>query len=215
MPTGVLEEIGKLSKKGILISGVVTWIQAQIGTHGTDIWKSLAQRCFLGPEVTAAKEALRSAKGAVFENLVTDFKVNSLGDGKETKEIEDIRKAIVALQAAGDMPLVMATSSHMQRCPQSWGVPETATVQDVMGKVMELEKAMADNIECQRQQMVDSMESQRQQMDLMKQELLSRKVEVRTPVIPQIVIPGDTPSKKRKLVETAEGQTQQQVSYAG
>ena len=84
-----------------------------------------------------------------------------------------------------------------------------------MGKVMELEKAMADNIECQRQQMVDSMESQRQQMDLMKQELLSRKVEVRTPVIPQIVIPGDTPSKKRKLVETAEGQTQQQVSYAG
>ena len=86
------------------------------------------------------------------------------------------------------MPLVMATSSQMQRCPQSWGVPETATVQDVMGKVMELEKAMADNIECQRQQMVDSIESQRQQMDLMKQELLSRKVEVRTPVIPHIVM---------------------------
>jgi hypothetical protein len=63
--------------------------------------------------------------------------------------------------------------------------------------------------------MVDSMESQRQQMDIMKQELLSRKVEVRTPVIPQIVIPGDTPSKKRKLVETAEGQTQQHGSYAG
>ena len=82
LPTGVLEEIGKLSKKGILISGVVTWIQAQIGTHGTDIWKSLAQRCFLGPEVTAAKEALRSAKGAVLENLVTDFKVNRSGDGK-------------------------------------------------------------------------------------------------------------------------------------
>ena len=27
----------------------------------------------------------------------------------------------------------------MVKCPQSWGVPEKATVQDMMGKVMELE----------------------------------------------------------------------------
>ena len=54
--------------------------------------------------------------------MVTEFKTNrKKGPGKKALELEDIRKAIVALGAAGEMPLVMATSSQMLRCPQSWG----------------------------------------------------------------------------------------------
>ena len=141
LPPGVLEELTNFGKNGVVISGVVTWIQAQIGTHGSDVWTSMAERCFNADEVTAAKEALRSAKGEVLIDLVKDFKLVRTGDSKKTKEIDDIKKAIVALEAANDMPLVMATSLQMVRCPQSWGVPDTATVQDVMGKVLELEKA--------------------------------------------------------------------------
>ena len=98
LPPGVLAEMGKLGQHGVVISGVVTWIEAQIGTHGNEIWKPLAERCFLDVEVTAAKEALKSAKGVVYlESLVTDFKKNRQGAGKKAAELEDIRKAIVAL----------------------------------------------------------------------------------------------------------------------
>ena len=72
--------------------------------------------------------------------LVVDFKTNRSGAGKKVKEIDDIRKALVALRAAGEMPLILASSEQMVRCPQSWGVPDSATVQDVMGRVIMLEK---------------------------------------------------------------------------
>ena len=201
MPPQVVDEIGKAGNNGVVISGVITWIDAQIETHGSHVWKSLAERCFRDEEVTAAKEALKDAKGAVLDNLVTGFKTNrKKGPGKKALELEDIRKAIVALGAAGEMPLVMATSSQMLRCPQSWGVPETATVQDVMGKVIELEKVMSD-----------SLETQREQMAQLKQELaVSKKAEVREPSFQNITFPGEaeTPSKKRKAAD-------QGVSYAG
>ena len=48
----------------------------------------MAERCFNADEVTAAKEALRSAKGEVLINLVKDFKLVRKGDSKKTKEIE-------------------------------------------------------------------------------------------------------------------------------
>ena len=201
---GVLDEIGKGSEKGVVISGVVTWITAQIGTHGTNIWKSLAMRSFLDGEVSAAKDALKSARGEVLEGLVSDFKTKRQVAGRKAAELEDIRKAIVALQDAGEMPLILATSTQMTRCPQSWGVPETATVQDVMGKVLELEKAMTASMECQREQMTQ-----------FKQEMTAtRKGEVRSPALPNITLTADTPSKKRRIAETqdliAKGQ-----SYAG
>ena len=87
LPPRVVEEIGKAGKKGVVISGVVTWIDAQIGTHGTNVWKSLAERCFRDEEVTAAKEALREAKGEVLECLGIEFKTNRM-KGPEKKALE-------------------------------------------------------------------------------------------------------------------------------
>ena len=121
LPPQVLEQMTKFGNKGVVISGVVTWMVAQIGTHGTDVWRSLAERCFSDKEVTAAKDALKEAKGTVLENLVHDFKVKRQGGAKKTAELDDIRKAIIALESAGELPLVMATSDQMTRCPQSWG----------------------------------------------------------------------------------------------
>ena len=150
-PPGVTEILETFGQKGVVISGVVTWVGAQLDTQANDAWKSLAARSFLDNEVTAAKEALRNAKGTVLENLYPDFKTKRSGGGKKSKEIEDIEKALVALQGAGEMPLVLASSSQMVRCPQSWGVPPTATVQDVMGKVIMLEQVMANNMKSQKE----------------------------------------------------------------
>ena len=134
LPPGVVEQLTIFGRNGVVISGVVTWIQAQLGTHGPEIWKSMAERCFSEDEVTAAKEALKNAKGEVLKELVQDFKVKRKGAGKKVAEIDDIKKALLALEAAKDMPLILATSLQMTRCPQSWGVPDNATNQDVMGK---------------------------------------------------------------------------------
>ena len=54
LPPGVQKELENHSQKVLVISGVLTWIQAQIGTF--EIWKSLAESCFLDGEITAAKE---------------------------------------------------------------------------------------------------------------------------------------------------------------
>ena len=91
------------------------------------------------------------------------------------------------------MPLLLASSDQMVRCPQSWGVPATATAQDVMGRVIMLEKVMVDN-----------MQSQKEHMELLRQEMLvTRRSEPRTPAaapsFPDVMVTLDTPSKKRKL----------------
>ena len=55
--------LGKFGKNGIVISGIVTWIGSQIDTQNNDSWKSLANRCLLDGELTAAKQTLKNIKG--------------------------------------------------------------------------------------------------------------------------------------------------------
>ena len=114
---------------------------------------------------------MKSAKGTVLEDLLPDFKTRRQGANKKNAEIDDIRKALVALQAAHEMPLLLACSDQLVRCPQSWGVPVTATVQDLMGKVIMLEQVVASNTE-----------SQKEQMNILRQEVTAvRRSEPVTP----------------------------------
>ena len=209
LPPCVMEEIAKLATHGIVISGVITWIQAQIDTLGSDIWRSLAERCFLAKEITAAKDALKSAKGTALETLLPEFKTNRSGPNKKSREIDDIKKAIEALTQAKQMPLVLASSQQMLRCPQSWGVPESPTSQDVMGKIYHLEKALSDSIEIQREN-----------MSKIREEIQASKSLTVKPTPPVISVTEDTPSKKRKFENTscsqpAHPQQHEQQSYAG
>ena len=82
-PSEMLEIIGKFGQNGVIISGVVTWVAAQIDTQVNDGWKSLAERCFMDEEVTAAKDTLKNSRGQVLENLVPEFKIKRSGDGKK------------------------------------------------------------------------------------------------------------------------------------
>ena len=213
-PLCVLEQISKLAEHGIVISGVITWMQAQIDTLGGDIWRSLAERCFLATEVTAAKDALRNAKGQELLNLVPDFKTNRSGPNKKSKELDDIKKAIGALTQANQMPLVLATAQQMLRCPQSWGVPESPTSQDVMGKIYHLEKALGDSIELHKDQ-----------MNQVREEIISIKnLLPKSTSVPDLTVAPDTPSTKKRKLDQQQTQQQQgdqlqlpqqQQSYAG
>ena len=156
----------------------------------------------------AAKEALKCAKGTVLETLLPEYKTNRNGPNKKSKELDDIRKAIGCLTQANQMPLVLATAQQMLKCPQSWGVPESPTSQDVMGKIYHLEKALADSIWLEKDQ-----------MNQIREEIVSIKISgPRTTAIPLVTFTQDTPnSKKRKLEEANQNQIiqqQQQQSYA-
>ena len=198
-PPCVLEQMSKLAGHGIVISGVITWMQAQIDTFGTDIWRSLAERCFLAGEVTAAKEALRSARGPVLETLLPEFKTNRSGLNKKSKELDDIRNAIGTLTQTNQMPLVLATAQQMVKCPQSWGVPESPTSQDVMGKIYHLEKALSDSIELQKEN-----------MNKIKEEIVSIKTSGPRPQIPLVTLTQDTPNSKKRKLEEQQQQYQQE-----
>ena len=212
IPPLVLEQISKFGEKGVVISGLVAWMEAQMDTQGSDIWLSLAERCFQDSEVSAAKEALKLASGTALEALVTDFNKNRKGENKKVKELDDIKRAVLALREAGKMPLVMATSKQLTRCPQSWGVPDSPSSQDIMGKISYLEKAMADSIE-----------QQKEQFKQIRAELAPLKASQipKSPSIPVVTFGSDTPNtKKRKIAEESENSKQNaeypplQQSYA-
>ena len=98
------------------------------------------------------------------------------------------------------MPLVMGTSMQLSRCPLSWGMPESPSCQDIIGKISYLEKAVADSIE-----------AQKEQFKIVKDELTSLKAAQesvpKSPSVPLVTFSSDTPStKKRKFIEEKENQ---------
>ena len=112
-------------------------------------------------------------------------------------------KAIVALQNSNNMPLVIASSGMLGRCPSSWGQPDTPTSEDLMGKVHMLEEVMSS-----------FMGQQRKQMELLTNEVASSKlVAPKTPAfqVPILTV-SDTPAKKRKIEEEQINGSQ---TYAG
>ena len=203
LPADVLKHLRDHGTKGVVISGLVAWMEVQMDTEGCEIWRALAERNWLEGEVSQAKEALKAACGPLLETLVPEFKTNRQ---KKEKEIEDSRKAIFALQKNNSMPLVLASSRMMKRCPPAWGQPATSTTQDVMGKVHMLEEVMTSHMELQRKQM----EKLSQEIAYVRGTGAIKK----TTTMPSISVDlTDTPSKKRKFEENS-GQPSQ-PSYAG
>ena len=115
------------------------------------------------------------------------FKTNRSGPNKKSKELDDIKKAIGALTQANQMPLVLATAQQMLRCPQSWGVPESPTSQDVMGNIYHLEKAL-----------IDSIELHKDQTNQVKDEIVSLKTLIpKSTSVPTVTISPDTSNRTR------------------
>ena len=96
---------------------------------------------------------MKAACGNDLLNLYPEFKTNRQGGNKKTKELDDIVKAIQALQINNKMPLVIASSGMMGRCPSSWGQPENPSCQDIMGKFQMVEEILSNFMEQQKRQM--------------------------------------------------------------
>ena len=202
---GIVKQISDNGHKGVVLSGVVAWIEVQLDQHGSEIWRPLAEKNWLEGEISAAKEALKAVCGQELFTLFPEFKTNRQGPNKKSKEIEDIIKAIQALQTNNSMPLVLASSGMMGRCPSSWGQPTNPSSQDIMEKVHMLEEVMST-----------FMEQQKKQMDKITSEIAT--VRVVAPKTPGFQVPPvialDSPAKKRKFEAAQDGGDGGQ-SYAG
>ena len=207
LPLNLLQMPKEFGKNGIVASGEVTWIQVNKNIAAKGLWKQHAETSWSDEGVSNAKNALLTAGGERLIQLVPGMGIDRKNiTGTRIKEVNDIIDAITALEESNTMPLVLASSEQLGRCPQSQGsIGPNTSMGDVMTKVMSIEESLSK-----------FMDSSRQQMETMTSEL-KKQVEPRMAPPAQPVTPG-TPAKKRKFgddgavidVDAAAG-----TSYAG
>ena len=142
LPQNVLEMMDLYGKNGILVSGVVSWIQVNKNMDANGIWKQVAEQSWNDEEITEAKNALLASTGSErLVQLAPGMGVNRKNvPGRKAKEIKDIIDAITALEEANAMPLILASSGQMRRSPQSLGsVSPTASMGDLTTKMISIE----------------------------------------------------------------------------
>ena len=191
-PPSFTQMIDQYGKNGIIISGVISWIQVNKNIAANGIWKQVAEQSWNDDEVSAAKAALANAGGERITQLAPGMGVNRKSvPGRRSKEIKDIIDGITALEESDSMPLVLASSGQMRRCPQSLGsVSPNANMGDLTTKVVALEETLKK-----------FMESSKEQMESLT-ETLKKKPELRLNTSTHL----GTPSKKRKEMESHDNE---------
>jgi hypothetical protein len=146
-------EVNKMMIKegfhGVVISGVVAWIQINNGSAATNIWRKIAEEHWAEEEVTAAKTALVAAAGEErVKGLVPGLKnrTNWVNNTKMNKEIQDIIDIVTKLENGKIMPLVLASSDQIRRCPGARGSIDSRTPdtnKGLISRMISMEETMA------------------------------------------------------------------------
>lgn len=160
-PESVLNELEKYSKYGIVCSGVVAWIDMHRGVRAVGIWREAAIQGWSVEEVTEAKGQLSVAMGPkLMSELKTkdkEFKLDRKGSDKNPKqslEFNDIITMLVFLSEKLMMPLILASSDQLQRCPQIMGsVSPNVSMGEMFTKMQALETVLAGHLKENREQM--------------------------------------------------------------
>ena len=143
---------------GIVMNGLLLWINIQRMTTAENIWKSQLLKKNVAEEITAAKHALWEVAD---ENIVGRYSVRR-GDKKLSAEIDDIAGAMKKLQQANDLPMFLATSDMIAKGPVLNSINrEEVDVGDVLNNVKRMEESMSAFIEDQKTQMRAMTESVR------------------------------------------------------
>ena len=139
---GLLEFLGDPAGhgiNGIVIDGLVSWINiVQDGTT-ENVWKEQAESHYDEKEVTEAKDALWKACGA---NIGEALTVQRKGGIKTKMEIDDIHKGVRKLKSEANLPLILASSGMMAKVPSLGGISDKTSMGDMVSKVKELEDCM-------------------------------------------------------------------------
>ena len=149
----VIKILEEQSKHGLIMSGIVAWIQINYNRGATDIWKKIAEQSWKNEEVTAAREAIKAAAGEKLEILVpgmTKTRTEKGKDSKKKKELDDIIESVIKLQENLVMPLVIASSDQILRNPAARGSIDkstTDTPEGLVSRMMNMEEVMVKFID--------------------------------------------------------------------
>ena len=146
---GVVEKKGGVKKmeeflktsvpNGIVMNGLLVWINIQRKSTAENIWKSQLLKKNLAEEITAAKHALWEVAD---DNIVGKYSVRR-GEKKVTAEIDDICGAMKKLEQANDLPLFIASSEMVAKVPVLNSInSDEINIGDVMNTVKSLEESM-------------------------------------------------------------------------
>ena len=103
---GLLEFLKDNGKNGVVIDGVVSWIEMQMEVAADGIWKAQAEAKYSDDEVMAGKKALWDA---AMKNI-GDTQPRRQGKSKRWSDIDDIHKALIKLKCVNALPLILASS---------------------------------------------------------------------------------------------------------
>ena len=130
------------TKFGIVINGVLTWIDSMQGGPAADVWMAEAEKKFNDQEISTAKSALWNACGKHLEDESVE-NIKRKDPDKKKKEIKDINEALNKLKNASKKPLILATSLMVQRCPMFRGLTEEVDISEEVGHLSELKTTMS------------------------------------------------------------------------
>ena len=142
LPPDMHGELVKHGDNGVIVNGVIAWIMVQKETNPPEIWKSIALKHYLEPEVKEAWKEMAKLKEKLKE---IDPKMGLVTKGARQKtdlELDDIEEAINKLVEANCVPLVLASSKMMMRAPRFWGKDKGEDISGVAAELKELKEAM-------------------------------------------------------------------------
>ena len=148
---GVLEFFGDADgggKNGIVINGLIAWINVVHDGAAENIWKEQADSHYDVSEVTEAKDILWQACG---DNI--GEKDRRQGNNKKRSDLEDIHKALKRLKSDHKLPLILGTSGMFAKAPSFGGISEQSSNGDVISKVKDLENVIETFMKKQNDQM--------------------------------------------------------------
>ena len=135
---GLLEFVQEHGKNGVVIDGIIVWIDIQQDRSADMLWKARALDRYCDAEVTTAKATLWKAS----EKNIGYGAPARQGEHKTKADIDDIDNALKKLKAGNAKPVMMATSKMVARTPNFCGIAEDSNVNDVALKVKNMESAL-------------------------------------------------------------------------
>ena len=211
-PNNVVKMMEDEGQNGVLISGVISWIETERHSGAAGIWKQVAKQCWSPEEV---KEARKQIMLLMSSKQVDDLKEKEKKFNKDRqttqdptvrmmKEIEDIAIILEFLKTSQKMPLILATTCQIRQSPKSIGsVEPNASMGDVLTKMASMESCMAKFMDSSMKQMETLTEAVRDQK--VTEPNVYKSVNAKT---------GSTPGKKKPEVEgdnsTKEGEIEEE-----
>ena len=100
---------------GVVLDGMLTWVDTQRRTLPADIWKNAALKYFTAEEITNTKNILWD----VAKDAILGRNIGRKGDSKSASEMNDICEALKIMSEKQVMPIFMSTSTMMLQSPQN------------------------------------------------------------------------------------------------